>query len=702
MSPRPSRLLSLLLPAALLGLPVPSSAQTAPEVVARIVEEGKEDSRVWATLLHLSENIGPRLTGSTRLQYACMWARDEFSRLGLVNSELQKWGEIPVGFDRGPSSVRVLVPEARELEFTTRSWSAGTDGPVAGPVLAMPTTRAELDAVRDRLDGAWVLVESSRRRRPPADEDDAARAAREEKEAVAAEVVEMPIAGTLSGSRTDQVTTGGLRGWRELSFDDLPEDVAVTLPRSDFEEIQAWLEAGQEVEMEIDLDHSFLEGPIPVYNVVAEIPGTELPEEVVIFSAHLDSWDGPGSMGTQDNGTGSSVMIEAARILSEAGVRPRRTIRFCLWTGEEQGLLGSRAYVESLSEEERARISAAFVDDGGTNYQGGLVCIESMKPMLDEAIAPAQAAFPDYEIVNIVQDEMPKGGSSDHASFNRAGIPGFFWIEKGSGGREEKTYRFVWHTQHDTPRYAVEEYLVQSATTSALVAAYLANAETLLPRELPEVEEEEPEEEAYDAIDTPLSGLWNVQLVGEGVPDFSFDLELLVTVDQEIRGEMVSMMGNARIREGAWDAAAGTAKFVVSSRRGDTTYEAKLVDGALEGTLGRPDRDPWKFRAVRPAAVETPISGTWNAVLTERGSEFRMHFEVGEDGAVTGWVKSSQTDSELFDGRWDAETKTVTFEYDYPHAGRLPVKATLEGETLSGTVGEAAAFEARRAADGGN
>jgi len=674
-------------------------AQTDPEVVQRIVHEGRDNSHVWRTLLHLAEGIGPRLTGSTRLLYANMWTREEFSRLGLSNCHLFKWGEVPVGFDRGPSSVRVVLPEERALEFTAAAWSAGTDGPLRGPVLAMPTTRAELDALGERLSGAWILSESTRRRRPPSDESEADKAAREEREEVEKDVLTRPIAGRVIGSRNDLVVTGGSRNWRELSMDDLPRDVSVTIRRTDFEEIQGWLAAGREVELEVDLDHCFVAGPIPVFDTIAEIRGSELPEEVVILSAHLDSWDGPGSQGAQDNGTGSAVTIEAARILMAAGARPKRTIRFCLWTGEEQGLLGSLAYVEALSAEERARISAAFVDDGGTNYQGGLVCIESMKPMLDEALAPIVAAFPGYDVQNSIQEEMPKGGASDHASFNKAGIPGFFWMEKSLEGRDEKGYNFVHHTQHDTPAYAIEEYLVQSATTSAAVAYYLANAPTLLPREVEKVEEAEPEE-PFDAVATPVSGRWEVGLVGDDAPDFTFQLELRVDAAGQVRGGTTSAMGTSKIKEGTWDPVEGQAVFVVKTPRGETTYHAKLVEGALLGTIQRGDRDPWSFRAERPAPLDAPLNGTWRATLLERGSEFRLHFEVLTDKSVTGWVKSSQTDSAIFDGRWDAEAQTVTFEYDYPHAGRLAVQAKLSGEKLTGTVGESAEFEAVREAGG--
>jgi len=233
------------------------------------------------------------------------------------------------------------------------------------------------------------------------------------------------------------------------------------------------------------LQHHFERGPIPLYNTIAEIPGRELPDEVVIISGHLDSWDGPGSQGTVDNGTGSSVAIEAARILAAVGVQPKRTIRFILWTGEEQGLLGSRAYVDSLSEEERAKISAVFVDDSGTNQQSSLSGVPVMEPMLRQAIAPMNYAFPDAPLELSISETMPRGGASDHASFNRVGVPGFFW---GKTGRA--FYRYAWHTQNDKIDQAIPEYLIKNATVSAIAAYVLAEADTLLPRPEPAAEGE--------------------------------------------------------------------------------------------------------------------------------------------------------------------------------------------------------------------
>lgn len=286
-------------------------------------------------------------------------------------------------------------------------------------------------------------------------------------------------AGYISASTDERVRTGGARGWRTMDPAKLPEDVEIMVRQSDYDYINSKLTDGWPIEVEANLDHRFTPGPIPVYNTVAEIRGTEKPEEVVIVSAHVDSWNGPGSQGTTDNGTGTCVTLEAARILMAAGAKPKRTIRFILWTGEEQGLLGSREYVKYLKENgQLEKVSAVFVDDGGTNYEGGLICTAEMIPMLAAATAPITTTFPDMP-VNVhlpIPGQRPIGGS-DHQSFQAAGVPGFFWDETGRAD-----YGYGWHTQHDTIDLAIPEYLVQSSTCAAVTAYNLACADTMLPR----------------------------------------------------------------------------------------------------------------------------------------------------------------------------------------------------------------------------
>jgi Zn-dependent M28 family amino/carboxypeptidase len=160
-----------------------------------------------------------------------------------------------------------------------------------------------------------------------------------------------------------------------------------------------------------------------------------------------------------------------------SGAKPKRTIRFILWSGEEQGLLGSRAYVEK-HKDELPKISAVLNDDGGSGYQGGYVGIESMKSVMEAAFAPTAAAFPQLPMKFVVQPQMPVSGSSDHAPFIWAGVPAFFTMEEGP----KADYGKVWHTQFDRYEESVPEYLIQSSTNHAVVAYHLANAPELLAR----------------------------------------------------------------------------------------------------------------------------------------------------------------------------------------------------------------------------
>jgi hypothetical protein len=293
--------------------------------------------------------------------------------------------------------------------------------------------------------------------------------------------------GYVSSSNDERVWTSSVSGWREVTPEKLAKDLEVVISGPDYDYINSRLFDGAELELEFDMANTLTEGPVPVYDTIAEIPGTVWPDEVVIVSAHLDSWNGPGSQGVTDNGTGSSVTLEAARILAAAGAQPKRTIRFILWTGEEQGLLGSKGYVDSLSEEERAKLVCCLVDDGGTNTQGGIVCIPAMQEYLAAATAPINGRIWDEEDGKYLncnvhsQETMPQGGGSDHASFNAIGVPGFFWDEVG---RSE--YGYGWHTQHDRLDIAIPNYLRQSATNTAIAAYNLACAPEMLPRETAE------------------------------------------------------------------------------------------------------------------------------------------------------------------------------------------------------------------------
>jgi hypothetical protein len=227
--------------------------------------------------------------------------------------------------------------------------------------------------------------------------------------------------------------------------------------------------------VEVEVNSKLIPGPVPVYNTVGEIPGSDKPDEFVVLGAHLDSWD--LGQGTTDNGTGSSVVLEAARILVKSGVRPRRTIRFVLFTGEEQGLHGSREFVKK-HQAEMAKTSMALVHDTGTGrvvgigLQGRAV----VKPILEKELISLKE-------LGVTEIDMRGMGGSDHMSFERAGVPGF------AVRQDPAEYRFSHHSQSDTLDKAREPELIQGAQVLAVAGLRVANLPDLLPRDKPASEQ---------------------------------------------------------------------------------------------------------------------------------------------------------------------------------------------------------------------
>lgn len=430
---------------------------------ARIIATGREDNKVMEHLDILCNRLGPRLTSSDSLTNACAWARDRFQSFGIENARLDRWGEFPVGFNRGPWFGRVVEPEPRSLEFITMSWSAGTKGIVRGPAVLAPKDAEELEKVKESLKGAWVLspLPSRTGPRPPA----------EFLRTLPKALEDAGVAGTIRSARAELLVTAG--NWR-VDWEKLPTTPAITLKKSDFDAIAGKIAEGPGVTLEFDIRNYFKQGPIPLDNVIADIPGTDKADEYVIVGGHLDAWD--GSTGATDNGTGVATTLEAARILMKAGVKPRRTIRFMLWGGEEQGLLGSAAYVRK-NPELMPKISAVLVHDGGTNYLSGIGATEAIMSDLSQVFEPVTTLDPalPFEVRKV---PGLSGGGSDHASFLSAGVPGFFWRQAGRAN-----YTFTHHTQHDTFGAAIPEYQKHSALVVALGAFGIANLDQMLSRE---------------------------------------------------------------------------------------------------------------------------------------------------------------------------------------------------------------------------
>jgi carboxypeptidase Q len=432
-------------------------ARQEASVVDKIIDEGRNRSEVQDILFHLTNGIGPRLTSSDRLTRACGWARHKFESWGLKNCRLEQWGTFDVGFNRGPATGKMIAPEELDLMFATNTWTPGTKGAVEGPAIVGPKSEEELAAIEPKLKGAWVLSPG-------------VGIPREITEKILAAYDKAGIAGLIGRSQRDNLTIMG----RPAKWDALPTRVNVVLKREHFDQVKMHVEAGKDVKLRFDIRNEFTKGPIPLYNVIAEIPGTGKPDELVIVGGHIDSWD--GAQGTTDNGTGTSTTMEAARLLMKAGAKPKRTIRFMLWSGEEQGLMGSQAFVKAHPEE-TPKISAVLVHDGGTNYVSGIQAPRALVPIFEKVFEPVMKL--DEKMPFEIQEVqgIPRGGASDHASYCAVGVPGFFWNQAGKAD-----YGRTWHTWYDTFDAAVPEYQRHTSMVVAIAALNIANLDELLPR----------------------------------------------------------------------------------------------------------------------------------------------------------------------------------------------------------------------------
>lgn len=454
-----------------------TSKEVSPEI-AKVLELGAQDSQVMPLLDHLVNQIGPRLTGSHNIARAYEWTKGQFQSFGLSNVHTETWGKYDVGFDRaGPSTGTAFVSgadaevPARAITIGSFAWTAGTDGPARGQAIWEPRNDAEYDAVKGQLKGAWLVSRSGRNM--PFGDAMAGRGSRKERQAFRKKLEDAGILGFVRGMQSDLILTDGRPDG--LTMDKLPKIPSVNTTHDDWKFVSDHLKAGHKVELELDVKNRFFDGPVEHKNVIADIPGTEKPDEFVIVGGHLDSWD--GATGTTDNGTGVATTLEAARLLAKAGARPKRTIRFILWSGEEQGLLGSESYVKT-HKAELPKVSCILIHDGGTNYVSGIGLTKAMYPVAAPALHALEGLDKDMPFKVKKVKTLPFGVGSDHDSFLAKGVPGFFWQQEG-----RQDYDHEHHTQYDTFSAAIPEYQRHSARTIAAGALAIANLDQLLPRE---------------------------------------------------------------------------------------------------------------------------------------------------------------------------------------------------------------------------
>jgi hypothetical protein len=433
----------------------------------KLMKEIQANGQVLANVEYLSDVIGARLTGSEPLRRAQAWAMATLKTYGAENVHEEGY-DFGLPWTRGVDSARLLTHNGLRFRVDQMAWTASTGGLVQAEVLLVDGRNLEeLQAWKGKLKGKILLRTNPDDKRPPLPRrgfDFAARMV--EQDAMTAFLKDEGALAVLQMSpRKSGLGFSTAGPGRDPKRTTLPSG---HVPVEPYKQLLRLLARKEPVRMELSLGGSFGPKPVQVYNVVGELKGSEKPEEVVIVGGHLDSWD--LGTGTNDNATGSSVALEVLRAIKASGMKPKRTLRVILWSGEEQGLLGSRAYVEA-HKAELDRIQAVLVDDMGTGAIRGfsLQGREDTRGLMAMAIAPLQELG--------VKDLPLRGmGGTDHASFDRAGVPAFAAIQ------DPADYMTITHhTQADMFDHVVPDQLIQGAQAMTVTAWGLLNVEARLP-----------------------------------------------------------------------------------------------------------------------------------------------------------------------------------------------------------------------------
>jgi hypothetical protein len=476
---------------------VAAQAPSDREVLAKIRSEGMDHSQVAPVFDHLTIDIGPRLTASPGHKHAAEWTRDRLAAYGLSNAHLEPW-TFGMGWTLDKLTVEMIEPRYLPLIGYADAWSRSTTGDIVGaPVLVAGNTPQEIATIGAPLKGAIVMSQPMmanfvRKDRPqPSDPDyvpmSAAYATSAGRGRGAATPAETPqqralrVAGALkdAGAAVILKPSVGEHGTvfvtgRDGGAGAVP---SVTLSGEHYNMIARYVQQNIPVKLRVNVQTTFNDDNNNAYNVIAELPGTDpvLKDEVVMIGGHLDSWH--TGVGATDNADGVTTVMEAMRILKAIGARPRRTIRVALWGGEEQGLLGSKAWVaQHLAGEPnaaaRAKFSVYFNIDNGTGpiYGWFLQNKEEVRPIFDGWLEPLKP-------VGARRNVSEPVGSTDHLSFIAAGVPGFNPIQDYVD-YDIRTH----HTNMDTVDRLNVDDLRQAAVVMATFAYNAANLDRKIPR----------------------------------------------------------------------------------------------------------------------------------------------------------------------------------------------------------------------------
>lgn len=501
------------------------------EIYAKIRQEAMENSQIMNTLHHFTDVYGPRLTGSPKLEMAGKWAMKRMDEWGFDKTEMEPWDFGNVGWENDRASGFITSPVKDQLTFEVLAWTPSTKGTVKGkavmvefprfpngddPRCLRPPTQEEftayLNTIKPKIKGGMMLFGDPAspgvdfdppNKRLTQEQIDARQSPRRggigsgSGSSNAPECPKITVTPINFREAVDQynkfimdngasviiqdarMVHGKIRAFGNRSYK--PEDTLPTavMRNEDYGRIWRLLKDGRDVELEFNIQNTIYPQGKTAYNTIGEIKGTDKADEVIMLGGHLDSWH--AATGATDNGIGCAIMMEAARILKAVGVKPRRTVRVALWSGEEQGLLGSQAYVKkhfgSYEEPtpEYKKFGGYFNIDSGTGRVRGWSVFGPQEAGTIVGIGSIPLGDNGFEGAT---NTLSRGlGGSDHTSFNQAGLPGI-------GALQDPIEYFsdTWHTNLDTYERIVEDDVKSNAAMVAAAVYYLSMRDELLPR----------------------------------------------------------------------------------------------------------------------------------------------------------------------------------------------------------------------------
>jgi hypothetical protein len=471
--------------ATLFAIPVVAQENVDRAVIAKIRDEGMNRSQALRVFTQFTEVIGPRLTGSPAVRAASEYGKARLAEWGLENPRLEAW-DFGRGWSLKKFSVEMIEPRYMPLIGYPEAWSASTAGELTGkPVLLGDKTAADLDKMKGQLKGAIVFSQPLQTyferadRKQPTLFDEPVAIGQPRPPAGAQPMVTSSATNKLLFDTGAGVIIRPNRGEHGTLFvlgRDNGEAAmpSVVLSSEHYNMIVRMIELGLPVKLRVNVQTEFLNDDKNGYNLLAELPGTDLKDEVVMIGAHVDSWH--SSSGATDNADGSAVVLEAMRILKAIGVKPRRTIRMALWSGEEQGLFGSTRYVEKYlagdaNRPAREKFYAYFNLDPGSGpiYGWYLENNAAVAPIFDAWLEP-------FKDIGVRRNVLQPIGNTDHVSFIRGGVAGFNPVQDYVD-YDVRTH----HTNVDTYERVKEQDLKQSAIVLASFAYHAAMRTERLP-----------------------------------------------------------------------------------------------------------------------------------------------------------------------------------------------------------------------------